>query len=634
MLNQRDADVWSWERLITGRCAAGERCATLHLRVNDASHPVTVNGKTFTALVRLDEGENRVVAVCRTEDGREYLSNPLTLSVRLRHRPSAQIALSLTEDGVVADGGSSRPSEAGNVPITEYRWTARTGNPAPFHQQGSDGADLDRAEISTRRVVLTPPVADGEYYLSLRVVDRDGREDTSTAYFVVSDGEPRLVDQSTEHPAWVDRAVVYGIILRNIGPDGFRSVTERLPYLADLGVTALWLSPANATPEGNFGYAVTDYFTLRPDAGTDAEFREMVVQAHEHGIRVLMDFVPNHTSQQHPYHLDAEAHGRVSGYYDYYDRDESGQTTHYFHWTYLPNLNYDNPEVERWMLKAFSYWVRELDVDGLRVDAAWGVRQRKPDFWPRWRRELKRIKPDLLLLTEASARDPYYFTEGFDAAYDWTDELGHAAWESVFTEPDLITRRLHDALLNGDTGYHPDALLFRFLNNNDTAERFITRYGEGLTRVATALLLTLPGIPCVYLGDEVGAQFSPYVDAGPITRDHDYDLLGYHKKLIALRKDLSSLHSREWEPIQVEPAESVYGYLRFTHESAEPVLVLLNWRDETVDAEVQLPGRFGGLGHAGRLLDALSGEQVVLEGGQPLRVPMAAYSARILTIEV
>ncbi len=257
-----------------------------------------------------------------------------------------------------------------------------------------------------------------------------------------------------------------------------------------------------------------------------------------------------------------------------------------------------------------------------------------PTFWPRWRRELKRIKPDLLLLTEASARDPYYFTEGFDAAYDWTDELGHAAWESVFTEPDCITRRLHDALLNGDTGYHPDALLFRFLNNNDTAERFITRYGEGLTRVATALLLTLPGIPCVYLGDEVGAQFSPYVDAGPITWDDDYNLLGYHKKLIALRKDLPSLHSREWEPIQVVPAESVYGYLRFTGESEEPVLVLLNWRDETVGAEVHLPGRFGGLRHAGRLLDALSGEQVMLKGGRSLRVPMPAYSARILTTEV
>ncbi len=238
MLNHRDSDVWSSERLITGRCAAGEGCAALHLRVNDAPHPVTVNGETFVALVRLDEGDNRVMAVCRTEDGREHLSDPLTLSVRLGHRPSAQIALSLTEDGVVADGGGSRPSEAGNVPIVEYRWTARTGNPAPLHQQGPDGADLDRAEISTRRLVLTPPTTDGEYYLSLRVVDRGGREDTSTAYFVVSDGETRLVDQNTEHPAWVDRAVVYGIILRNIGPDGFRSVTERLPYLADLGVTA------------------------------------------------------------------------------------------------------------------------------------------------------------------------------------------------------------------------------------------------------------------------------------------------------------------------------------------------------------------------------------------------------------
>lgn len=354
-LDGRNADVWSWERYVTGHCAVGGECTTLDLRVNGASHPVTASGDTFAALVPLDEGDNRLVAVCRTADGRELASAPLTLSVRLRRRPSALIELSLTGDGVLADGSASRPSEKGDVPIVGYHWTTPPGNPAPLSLHSADGADFDGAEISTQRLILTPPDADGEYYLSLRVVDRDGREDTSTTYFIVSGGRPRLVDQDTEHPAWIDRGVLYGIILRNIGPDGFRSVTERLPYFAELGMTALWLSPANATPEGNFGYAVTDYFTLRPDAGTDAEFREMVSQAHAHGIRVLMDFVPNHSSEQHPYHQDAEAHGRDSGYYDYYDRDETGETTHYFHWTYLPNLNYDNPEVERWMLEAFSY---------------------------------------------------------------------------------------------------------------------------------------------------------------------------------------------------------------------------------------------------------------------------------------
>ena len=73
----------------------------------------------------------------------------------------------------------------------------------------------------------------------------------------------------------------------------------------------------------------------------------------------------------------------------------TGVATHYFDWTHLPNLNYANPEVEQWMLEAFSYWVREFDVDGFRVDVARGITERQPDFWLRWRRTLKRIKPEM-----------------------------------------------------------------------------------------------------------------------------------------------------------------------------------------------------------------------------------------------
>ena len=164
------------------------------------------------------------------------------------------------------------------------------------------------------------------------------------------------------------------------------------------------------------------------------------------------------------------------------------------------------------MIEAFSYWVREFDVDGFRVDVAWGVTERKPEFWPEWRQALKRIKPDLLLLAEASACDPFYFDNGFDAAYDWTGDLRAGAWEIVWDsyQNRQLAYNLHQALTNRPNGYHPDALIFRFLNNNDTGERFITKHGAGMTLAATALLLTLPGIPCIYTGDEVGAEFHPY----------------------------------------------------------------------------------------------------------------------------
>jgi glycosidase len=271
------------------------------------------------------------------------------------------------------------------------------------------------------------------------------------------------------------------------------------------------------------------------------------------------------------------------------------------------------------------------------VDACWGVQQRRPDFWPEWRRELKRIKPDLLLLAEASARDSYNFENGFDAAYDWTENLGNWAWarfwgeqaEKVDTAQTIES--LKYMLLGGPDQYHPDSLIFRFLNNNDTGTRFITTHGEPLTRVATALLLTLPGIPCIYTGDEAGQWFRPYFDVTPISfRERYRGLRDYHKKLIALRKEIPSLHSRLWKLVEVQPADQALGYLRFLEGNEEPVLVLLNFSEEPARVTLNLDGAFSSLTEAGRISDLLNEEDISFDGTTP--VQMNPMSARILMV--
>ncbi|MDQ4138301.1 MAG: alpha-amylase family glycosyl hydrolase [Actinomycetota bacterium] len=429
--------------------------------------------------------------------------------------------------------------------------------------------------------------------------------------------------------------IIYGVIPRNVGPRGLQSVTEKLADWQDLGVTALWISPINATPPGNFGYAVTDYFRLRDDIGTEDDFRDLVQAAHARGIRVLMDFVPNHTSAEHPYFQDAQARGTGSPHYDLYDRDAHGEPTHYFSWTHLPNLNFDNDAVERWITDAFCHWVREFDVDGYRVDVAWGIRQRKPDFWPRLSRALKDIKPDVMLLAEASARDAYYFSHGFDAAYDWTDELGHAAWEHVFEDESQIVPRMHAALTNDERGYSEDAVILRFLNNNDTAARFVTRYGVDLTRVATALLLTLPGVPCIYVGDEVGAEFEPYRDAGPISWEDRHGLLPYHRRLIGLRKSVPSLRGPGWHPLNVEGPGQLYGYVRSVEDGRDPVLVLLNFSGERTAAQVLLPPELAALAEERSLTDLLTNERpAVTIADEVIGIRLEPWSARILAPRV
>ncbi|HWQ15039.1 MAG TPA: alpha-amylase family glycosyl hydrolase [Roseiflexaceae bacterium] len=542
-----------------------------------------------------------------------------------RPGPRAELRIAIDGETLVLDGSPSRPDDTDGAPIVSYAWVTRPDSPAPL-------AAPSGGPLEGQRATAALPSADGEYYVTLRVQDAAGRADTASSYFVVQGRRARVPAYASENPGWVERAVVYGVIPRLFGAPAFQAIAARLDDLRDLGVNALWLAPVNRSPVGDFGYAVTDYVDVNPEYGSREDFRRLVQAAHARGIRVLMDFVPNHSSAQHPFFLDAQARGRESPYYDFYDRDEQGGPTHYFGWTHLPNLNYDNPAVRQYMLDAFTYWVREFDVDGFRVDVAWGIRERRPDFWPLWRRELQRIKPDLLLLAEASARDPYYFDNGFDAAYDWTAQLGKWAWEIVWESKTLLTYNLHAALTNAGRGFHPDALIFRFLNNNDTGTRFITDHGEELTRLAAALLLTLPGIPCVYTGDEIGAAYHPYRDAAPLAWQETYPRLRDHyRHLIRLRIETPSLHARAWQPLNAEPSRQVYAYLRFLPPAEAPLLVLLNFSGADLQAEVRLPPPFESFGRGRALTNLLTGAAVTPSMGASLTLALPAWSALVLS---
>ena len=431
-------------------------------------------------------------------------------------------------------------------------------------------------------------------------------------------------------PAWAASAVVYGVVPFLFGERPFPAVTDRLEYLRDLGVNALWLSPVTRSPEGDFGYAVTDYFRTNPRYGSEEEFRTLVETAHGLGIRVLIDFVPNHTSDQHPYFVDAERRGTASPYFTFYDRGADGRPTHYFDWTNLPNLNFSNADVEAFMTEAFTHWVREFDVDGFRVDACWGVRERRPEYWPRWRDQLRSVKPDLLLIAEATARDRWYLEHGFDVGYDWTAELGKWAWEHVFSD----SRALPSALSAALTADPEPSRVFRFLNNNDTGPRFATVHGPGVARVAAALLLTLPGVPCVYTGEETGASYLPYGDAAPLDWDDRLGLRPWYASLIRLRTTTRSLHSPAWTPVPVAPADAgLFGYLRHLPDGSKPLLVLLNFTGEDAVASVDMPEPFPAIRRAARFRDLISGDAITARRDARPAFHMMPFSAYLLEPE-
>jgi cyclomaltodextrinase len=327
--------------------------------------------------------------------------------------------------------------------------------------------------------------------------------------------------------------IVYGVIVRTFSSEGLLGVERKIPYLKSLGITTIWLSPIFEHPARDFGYAMTDYTRIDPENGSEDDLRRLVEAAHRSGLRILLDFAPNHTSDRHRFYRDVEAHGDSSPYADYYARDLRGGYTHYFHWTNLINLNYDNRAVQQMTLEAMQYWVSECDIDGYRMDAAWGIRLRSPTFWPECLEALRRAKPELFLLAEASALDPFYARAGFDSAYDWTHNLGTWAWGQAFADSIHPTTDLRYHL--DESAGHGD--VFRFLNNNDTGPRFITSHGLELTKLATAFLLTLPGTPCLFMGDEVGLEFTPYRQRTPVKWPVNADLMQFHQRLIALRKE-------------------------------------------------------------------------------------------------
>jgi cyclomaltodextrinase / maltogenic alpha-amylase / neopullulanase len=176
------------------------------------------------------------------------------------------------------------------------------------------------------------------------------------------------------------------------------------------------------------------------------------------------------------------------------------------------------------------------------------------------------------------------------AAYYWTDRLGEWAWRDAFEEGAPTAARLRAALIRSRTVEadgpmsRSGALVFRFLNNNDTGERFVTRYGVARTRLAAAMLQTLPGLPLLYTGDEIGAQFEPY-DEGPVLGWTDsHKLREHYARLVALRRDYAALQSERLELLETSHPESVLAYVRPGEQREDDIIVLLNFHPEPVRA--------------------------------------------------
>lgn len=313
-------------------------------------------------------------------------------------------------------------------------------------------------------------------------------------------------------------------------------MTSKLDYLKDLGVQAVWLMPISPSPSYH-KYDVTDYYGIHPDYGTIEDFKQFVKEAHERSIRVIIDLVVNHCSAEHPWFIEATK-DIDSPYYDYFvwadpdsirdhiskkeitlDSDnitqwhESSINPDYYYgffWGGMPDLNYDNPAVRQEIINIGKYWLEEINVDGFRLDAARHIYpDDRPDdshaWWIEFGEAMRHVKPDVYMVGEvwgdATEIGPYL--QGLPSMFNF--DLWKAFNKTLITESnDNLIQELNDTREAYFT-YNDNFIDAIFLNNHDQNRLLSNLGGDVLkAKLAASILLTLPGMPYLYYGDELG----------------------------------------------------------------------------------------------------------------------------------
>jgi len=398
--------------------------------------------------------------------------------------------------------------------------------------------------------------------------------------------QQRVREFSTERARpsrdWVRDGVIYEIYPRAFSPQGnFNGITARLDDLKKLGVNILWLMPIHPIGQekkkGTIGspYAVRDYYGINPDYGTSADLKKLVGEAHQRNMKVIIDIVANHTSwdsvmMKHP---------------EFYVHDASGRITYPHDWSDVAKLNYDNPELRRYMTDMLKYWIREFDLDGFRCDVAEDV---PTDFWDNARAELDKIKPDIVMLAEG--HKPELLVKAFDFDYSWPL---HSALTNVL-QGRAPASDLRKEWTNEVRQWPLGSLHMRFSDNHDE-RRAIARFGEPGALAASALMLTLDGVPLLYNGMEVGdttesgapALFEKLPVFWPIAERRP-EFARFYRQMIALRHSSSALRRGSLEWVSNSNESRVVSYLRKAPN--EEMLVVINLSNQPVFGSVEIAG--------------------------------------------
>ncbi len=340
-------------------------------------------------------------------------------------------------------------------------------------------------------------------------------------------------NSEVQHTDWSRNAVIYEVNLRQYTPEGtFKAFEKHLPRLKELGVDILWLMPVHPIgvknrkgPLGSY-YSVKDYKAVNPEFGTIDDFKNLVAAIHQQNMKVIVDWVPNHSSwdnrlvKEHP---------------EFYLKDSLGKFVSPFDWTDVIRFDYDNKELRRYMTETMQWWLRETDIDGFRCDVAHMV---PIDFWEELRPELEKIKPVFML---AESDQPELHRKAFDMTYDW--KLHHIFNEIARNKLPAWAITRHFQWI--DSVYPENSYLMQFTSNHDENSWNGTefeRLGEGAKTFAV-LAATLPDMLLIYNGQESAFNRRlKFFEKDTIEWDH-YSFNPFYRTLTELKEVNKALHN-------------------------------------------------------------------------------------------
>lgn len=393
-----------------------------------------------------------------------------------------------------------------------------------------------------------------------------------------------LTTKSVAGPSWAKNQPIYEVNLDVYGfPKGtaLREYEKHLPVLKEMGVGLLWFMPLY--PRGQkkaFGspYSVRDYTDINPELGTKADFRHLVDRAHALGLRVLMDWVPNHTAWDNPL-IDAHP--------EFYAKDAKGEIAQAFGWSDVAQLDYGKPghwNQPLWdrMRDDMAFWVREFGVDGFRCDAVGSEFGVPFAFWDWLRPQLNAIRP-VFMLAEA---DDAHLHPAFDMTHSWT--LPPVLWDICAGRKPASA--IDDVLRKEARDFPAGAVRMRFLDNHDWHGHADWGWGGGpaidtkggMRQVAPLMVLcaTLPGKPMLYNGQEM--SFLKVAPAREAEARRQSPVWPFYRRLLGLYQSQPALFEGRFAKIASSRDDKIYSFVR--QRGRDRVLVVVNLSDQVQTA--------------------------------------------------